>query len=137
MQGITLHCRLVRVLNSSPSLVCAAGALRCCQRLAKDLQVACCAARIGRNCHCLLTGDCQDIMPARADHLVTATKVYTERAQRAAGYNIHYNCTTPVVRLVSWRDREGGPGGRADDDRLARGAWAQMRAALFMSTEDS
>ena len=83
MQGITLHCRPVRVLNSSLSRVCTTGAPRCCQRLEKDLQVACCAPRIGRNCHCLLTGDCQDIMPARADHLSTATNVYTERAQRS------------------------------------------------------
>ena len=83
MQGITLHCRLGRVLNSSPSLVCAAGALRCCQRLAKDLEVACCAPRIGRNSHCLLVRDCQDIMPARTDHLDTVREVYTERAQRA------------------------------------------------------
>ena len=27
-----------------------------------------------------------------------------------------------LVRLVSWRDREGRPGERADDDRLARAA---------------
>ena len=83
MQGITLHCRLVRLLNNSLSRVCITGAPRCCQRLAKDLEVACCAPRIGRDCHFLLTGDCQDIMPARADHLSTATNVYTERAQRA------------------------------------------------------
>ena len=83
MQGITLHCRLVRLLNSSLSWVCTTGAPRCCERLAKDLEVACCAQRIWRNCHCLLTGDCQYIMPARDDHLSTVTNVYTERAQRA------------------------------------------------------
>ena len=85
MQGITLHCRLARLLNNSLSRVCTAGAPRCCQRLEKDLEVACCAPRIGRDCHFLLTGDCQDIMPARADHLSTARKVYTERAQRQRG----------------------------------------------------
>ena len=74
MQGITLHCRLVRLLNSSLSRVCTTGAPRCCERLAKDLHVACCAPRIGRNCHFLLVGDCQGIMPARADHLGTAVQ---------------------------------------------------------------
>ena len=72
MQGITLHCGQVRLLNNSRSRVCTAGAPRCCQRLAKDLEVACSAPRIGRNSHCLLVRDCQDIMPARADHLGTA-----------------------------------------------------------------
>ena len=74
MQGITLHCRLVRLLNSSLSRVCTTGAPRCCERLAKDLHVACCAPRIGRNCHFLLVGDCQGIMPARADYLGTAVQ---------------------------------------------------------------
>ena len=83
MQGIALHCRLVRLLNNSLSRVCTTGAPRCCQRLAKDLEVACCAPRIGRNFHCLLIRDCQNIMPARTDHLSTATNVYTERAQRS------------------------------------------------------
>ena len=83
MQGMTLHCRLVRLLNNSLSRVCTTGAPRCCQRLAKDLEVACCPPRIGRNFHFLLVRDCQDIMPARTDHLSTATNVYTERAQRA------------------------------------------------------
>ena len=72
MQGITLHCKQARLLNNSLSRVCTAGAPRCCQRLAKDLQVACCAPRIWRDCHFLLAGDCQGIMPARADHLGTS-----------------------------------------------------------------
>ena len=96
MQGITPHCRLARLLNSSLSRVCTAGAPRCCQRLAKDLEVACCAPRIGRNFHVLLVRDCQDIMPARADHLRTATDVYTERAQRRRGTTQHFYRPTPV-----------------------------------------
>ena len=72
MQGIALHCRLVRLLNNSLSRVCTTGAPRCCQRPREDLQVACCAPRIWRNCHFLLAGDCQGIMPARTDHLGTS-----------------------------------------------------------------
>ena len=34
-----------------------------------------------------------------------------------------------LVRLVSWRDREGRPGERTDDDRLAREAWAAERGS--------
>ena len=90
MQGITLHCKQARVLNSSLSRVCTAGAPRCCQRPREDLQVACCAPRIWRNCHFLLAGDCQGIMPARADHLGTATNVYTERAQCRRGTTQHF-----------------------------------------------
>ena len=99
MHGITLHCRLVRLLNNSLSRVCTTGAPRCCQRPREDLQVACCAPRIWRNCHFLLAGDCQGIMPARTDHLSTVRNVYTERAQRSrAKPSI---LTAPA--LYSWR----------------------------------
>ena len=98
MQGITLHCRLVRLLNNSRSRVCTTGAPRCCERLAKDLEVACCAPRIWRNCHFLLVGDCQGIMPARADHLGTATNVYTERAQRSRAKPSTLTAPAPYCR---------------------------------------
>ena len=83
MQGITLHCRLPRILNNSLCRVGTTGAPRCCQRLAKDLQLVCCASRLARNYHFLLVRNCYYIMPARGDHLGTATNVYTERAQRS------------------------------------------------------
>ena len=83
MQGITLHCKQARMLNSSLSQVRTAGAPRCCERLARTSSVACCAPRIWRNCHLLLAGDCHGIMPARTGHLGAATNVYTERAERS------------------------------------------------------
>ena len=53
----------------------------------EDLQrgVLCTAhlPRIWRNSHVLLAGDCHYIIPARTGHLGTATKVYTERAERS------------------------------------------------------
>ena len=103
MQGAGRHPalqgRLVRLLNKSLPLVCITGAPRCCQRLAKDLEVACCAPHIGRNFHVLLVRECQDIMPSRADHLRTATNVYTERAQRRRGTTQCFYRPTPVPEL--------------------------------------
>ena len=64
----------------------------------EDLQrgVLCTAHLARRNCHFLLVGDCQGIMPARADHLGTATNVYTERAQCRRGTTQHFYRPTPV-----------------------------------------